>query len=49
MLVEQFLLENRRIIGNQKYKSIIGIPEVPEGMKKAKIPRHGSYETLATY
>ena len=49
MLVEQFLLENRRIIGNQKYKSIIGIPEEADGMKKAKIPRHGSYETLATY
>ena len=49
MLVEQFLLENRRIIGNQKYKSIIGIHEEPEGMKKPKIPRHESYETLATY
>lgn len=49
MLVEQFLLENRRIIGVQKYKQIIGIPEEPEGLKKPKIPRHGSFETLATY
>jgi hypothetical protein len=50
MLVENFLLENKRIIGNYKYNQIFGIvTENEDDITKTKLPRNSSYETLSTY
>jgi hypothetical protein len=50
MLVENFLLENKRIIGNYKYNQIFGIAtENEDDITKTKLPRNSSYETLSTY